>query len=52
LKSIVNDELHFDYKLRDGICKIKATFLMKKSYLRKRRWRKVRIESKTGSVKN
>jgi hypothetical protein len=28
---IVNDELHFDYKLRDGICKNKsATFLMKK----------------------
>ncbi|TDE00996.1 MutS-related protein [Flavobacterium hiemivividum] len=28
---IVNDDLHFDYKLRDGICKNKsATFLMKK----------------------
>jgi DNA mismatch repair ATPase MutS len=28
---IENDELHFDYKLRDGICKNKsATFLMKK----------------------
>ncbi|MDG2431310.1 DNA mismatch repair protein [Flavobacterium sp.] len=28
---IVNDELHFDYKLRDGICKNKsATFLMTK----------------------
>jgi DNA mismatch repair ATPase MutS len=28
---ISNDELHFDYKLRDGICKNKsATFLMKK----------------------
>jgi hypothetical protein len=28
---ILNDELHFDYKLRDGICKNKsATFLMKK----------------------
>ncbi len=28
---IQNDELHFDYKLRDGICKNKsATFLMKK----------------------
>ena len=28
---INNDELHFDYKLRDGICKNKsATFLMKK----------------------
>lgn len=28
---IINDELHFDYKLRDGICKNKsATFLMKK----------------------
>ncbi|SDX46436.1 MutS-related protein [Flavobacterium degerlachei] len=28
---IVNDELNFDYKLRDGICKNKsATFLMKK----------------------
>jgi DNA mismatch repair ATPase MutS len=28
---IVNNELHFDYKLRDGICKNKsATFLMKK----------------------
>jgi len=28
---IVNDELHFDYTLRDGICKNKsATFLMKK----------------------
>jgi cadmium resistance protein CadD (predicted permease) len=28
---IVNDELHFDYKLRDGICKNKsATFLMQK----------------------
>ncbi len=28
---IKNDELHFDYKLRDGICKNKsATFLMKK----------------------
>ncbi|MEZ7499784.1 DNA mismatch repair protein [Flavobacterium sp. Arc3] len=28
---IVNDELHFDYKLRDGICRNKsATFLMKK----------------------
>ncbi len=28
---IVSDELHFDYKLRDGICKNKsATFLMKK----------------------
>lgn len=28
---IVNDELHFDYKLREGICKNKsATFLMKK----------------------
>ncbi len=28
---IVQDELHFDYKLRDGICKNKsATFLMKK----------------------
>lgn len=28
---IVNDELHFDYKLRNGICKNKsATFLMKK----------------------
>lgn len=28
---IVNDNLHFDYKLRDGICKNKsATFLMKK----------------------
>lgn len=29
--SILNDELHFDYKLRDGICQNKsATFLMKK----------------------
>ncbi|RTY75161.1 MutS-related protein [Flavobacterium sp. LS1R10] len=28
---IINDELHFDYKLRDGICKNRsATFLMKK----------------------
>ena len=28
---IVNNELHFDYKLRDGICKNRsATFLMKK----------------------
>lgn len=28
---IVNNDLHFDYKLRDGICKNKsATFLMKK----------------------
>ena len=28
---IINDDLHFDYKLRDGICKNKsATFLMKK----------------------
>jgi hypothetical protein len=28
---ITNDELHFDYRLRDGICKNKsATFLMKK----------------------
>lgn len=28
---IVNDDLHFDYKLREGICKNKsATFLMKK----------------------
>lgn len=28
---ITNDELHFDYKLRDGICENKnATFLMKK----------------------
>jgi DNA mismatch repair ATPase MutS len=28
---IENDELHFDYKLRDGICRNKsATFLMKK----------------------
>lgn len=28
---IVDDELHFDYKLRDGICRNKsATFLMKK----------------------
>lgn len=28
---IVNDDLHFDYKLRDGICKNKsATFLMEK----------------------
>ena len=28
---IQNDELHFDYKIRDGICKNKsATFLMKK----------------------
>ena len=28
---IVNDDLHFDYKLRDGICKNRsATFLMKK----------------------
>jgi DNA mismatch repair ATPase MutS len=28
---IIADELHFDYKLRDGICKNKsATFLMKK----------------------
>jgi DNA mismatch repair ATPase MutS len=28
---IIDDELHFDYKLRDGICKNKsATFLMKK----------------------
>lgn len=28
---ILDDELHFDYKLRDGICKNKsATFLMKK----------------------
>jgi DNA mismatch repair ATPase MutS len=26
---IENDELHFDYKLRDGICR-NATFLMKK----------------------
>jgi hypothetical protein len=32
---IVNDELHFDYKLRDGICKVLRP-LMKKdgSYLR------------------
>lgn len=29
---IVNNELHFDYKLRDGICKNRsATFLMKKN---------------------
>lgn len=29
--TIVNDELHFDYKLREGICQNKsATFLMKK----------------------
>jgi hypothetical protein len=28
---IINDDLHFDYKLRDGICRNKsATFLMKK----------------------
>ena len=28
---IINNELHFDYKLRDGVCKNKsATFLMKK----------------------
>ncbi|MFV8393347.1 MutS-related protein [Flavobacterium sp. LB2P6] len=28
---IINDELHFDYKLRDGICKNRsASFLMKK----------------------
>ena len=28
---IINDDLHFDYRLRDGICKNKnATFLMKK----------------------
>jgi DNA mismatch repair ATPase MutS len=28
---ILNDELHFDYRLREGICKNKsATFLMKK----------------------
>ena len=28
---IINDDLHFDYKLRDGICKNRsATFLMKK----------------------
>jgi DNA mismatch repair ATPase MutS len=28
---IKEDDLHFDYKLRDGICKNKsATFLMKK----------------------
>jgi DNA mismatch repair ATPase MutS len=28
---IINDDLHFDYKLREGICKNKsATFLMKK----------------------
>lgn len=28
---IINDDLHFDYKLRDGICKNKsATFLMEK----------------------
>jgi DNA mismatch repair ATPase MutS len=28
---IVNNDLHFDYRLRDGICKNKsATFLMQK----------------------
>jgi DNA mismatch repair ATPase MutS len=40
---IENDELHFDYKLRDGICRNKsATFLMKK-------WGDLRKESEARS---
>jgi hypothetical protein len=36
LKSKLNDELHFDYKLRDGICRNKFSLWKKWEWFKKR----------------